>query len=95
MVTSPEELEAVVGAAVVSEAVLLVVESSAKARSVREGASGSPLPRPLPSLLTRPRGSSSRFPRPTTFPKLQQQKESTGEKETVCILGQMYYIIYF
>lgn len=87
MDTSPEEPEAVVGAAVVSDAVLLV-ESSARARSVREGARGSPLPRPLPSLLTRPRGSSSRFPRPTTLPAAE------SKKETVCVLGHMSFITY-
>lgn len=75
MDTSPEEPEAVMGAAVASDAVLLV-ESSARARSVRDGARGSPLPRPLPSLLTRPRGRSSRFPRPTTLPAAESKMET-------------------
>lgn len=56
--------------------------SSASAKSVMEGARGSPLPLPVPSLLTRPRGWTSMLPSGRTLP----EEKGKGEH---CLLGDI------
>lgn len=55
--------------------------SSASAKSVIEGARGSPLPLPVPSLLTRPRGWTSMLPSGKTLPR----RESVG----LCVTDEL------
>ena len=58
--------------------------SSASAKSVMEGARGSPLPLPVPSLLTRPKGCTSMFPNGRTLP---EEGRKEGRKEG-CVVSR-------